>query len=579
MSTRRRYAVPFEDLLEGRAYVHYAAELDRCAILSPNGAVKIGASQLSQCVIVEPCEIGDDVVARGAILQGHIRDGCHIESNADVMGELGRDVYVGPHAIIEHGAAIGDGARIEDHVVVESNASVLEGITVGVGARIGRNAEVVDGPVPPKTLVAPGTMFRVTGPSDEAQRRGRWREGIPTLDDVDDDDEFEEEDDERVSPKDDEDDDRHYYGDIMAREGTEAGKMAGGLAHAYLLNFQPGTARSWVLAKLARIANSYARDRRISKQLIKEYRPDLVEHPVVKEVLRMQPLPTDEQLNDMSWDALSKASYDVWEGVTFHSGKSSGWQMLGERSNDVFVLSVPKPTYQQIVTQPHGRDPYGGEPVDAGQLLFEKTDWHPDRRISHPVGWVRTLIYPRKRTILIVEVQSDRFWMKFAHGKDRDALFRDYHAAIDENVNKALKGDSSYYGRPMDLYEREVEDVGEQEAHARQERRTRDWDAFLDATTNAALRLRDTYFESFASDAINIVVEWAFSRRFDQVLIFDRASRAKLGGEPPKDYYETIPKKYAVTGLVPLPDFVETYDWVPRNDMRVRRIVPNAPKP
>lgn len=574
MSTRRRYAVPFEELLEGRALVHYAAELDRCAILSPNGQVKIGAAQLSQCVIVEPCEIADDVVARGAILQGTIGSGCHIESNADVMGELGREVYVGPHAVIEHGASVGDGARIEDHVVIESNASIGDDITVGVGARIGRNAEVVDGPVPPKTIVAPGDIFALSGPSDEAHRRGRWREGIPTLDDYDE-DEDDGEDHERLSPRDTEEDDRHFYGDIMAREGAMPGKMAAGVAHAYLLNFQPGSARSWVLAKLARIANSHARDRRISKQLIKEHRPDLLEHPIVKEVLRMQPLPSDVQLNDMSWAALSQASYDVWEGVTFHSGDADAWQMVGPRSNDVFVLSVSKPAYEKLVPQPFGREPYGGERVSAENLLFEKVDWHPDKRVARPVGWVRTLIYPKQRTLLIVEVQSDRFWMKFAHGKDRDALFREYHSIIDQNVDKELKGDGSYYSRPMNLYERESEEVGEQEAHDRQERRTREWDAFLDATAEAALQLRNAYSESFASDALNVVVEWAFSHRFDQVLIFDRDSRAKLGGQPPKDYYETVPKKYAVTGLVPLPDFVDTYDWVPRAEMRVRRIVPN----
>jgi hypothetical protein len=91
---------------------------------------------------------------------------------------------------------------------------------------------------------------------------------------------------------------------------------------------------------------------------------------------------------------------------------------------------------------------------------------------------------------------------------------------------------------------------------------------------NAAQLLRDIYFKSFAADAINIVVEWAFSNRYKEVFILDQKSRKRLGGTPPKAYYDTIPKRYTKLGLSPLPGWVEIYNWVP-SDLKGRSITPN----
>ena len=154
---------------------------------------------------------------------------------------------------------------------------------------------------------------------------------------------------------------------------------------------------------------------------------------------------------------------------------------------------------------------------DQVAQTFGRVDesWHPDRDVPMSIGWARLLVYP-PQTVVVVEIQSDREWMGFR-----------------------------YQVSPWPLVQ---------------------------------TMLRKLYFETFAADALNFIVEWAFNNRYGEVLVLDHDSRKKLGGSPPKSFYDDFPKKYTISQPVPLVsgpfDYIRLYDWVPK-DLKVRRIIPN----
>jgi carbonic anhydrase/acetyltransferase-like protein (isoleucine patch superfamily) len=487
----RRYALPFAESIEGRALVHYAAQLDRVAIVSPDDDVKIGAARLEQCVVVGPCEIEDDVVAVAAILQGHIGAGCRIGAHSDIQGHLGPDVVVGEGVLVGREAFVGEGAELGDRSIVEEHAIVHEGAVVGVDAVVRRNAIVdINAVVSPRTEVAPGGFWSTA----DTRQGGEHRVRFITDDDSDDnsDDNF---------VIDSEEEDEYERGPEFPRRD----ELRGGYAPLLLSDFNPGTARSWALTKLARAAST-REDWRLDKETIRKQRPDLVDHPVTQEVLRRRPAPTADVLNDEAMSSLSTAHYDVFGTVRYHSG---GAQMLGDKDNDVFVLGVPPRVIDSIAGTV-------GLTRDNMDELFLKNDSHPDVLVRWAVGWVRTLLY-YPALVVIVEVQSDREWMKFK-------------------------------GRDGDL-------------HSRQRL--------------AAKMLREMYFKSFGEDAVNIIVEWAFNQRYREVFVLDRKSRAQLGGTPPKDYYDTIPKKFNNTGVKPLPRWIDLEGYSGLQGLTGRSIRPN----
>lgn len=541
----RRYSIPTEEGIEGRARVHYAAELDRCVILSPNGDVKIGAAHLSQCVIVGPCEIGDDVKAVAAILNGTIGDRVQIEAHADIMGTVEEGAVIRRGVIIKAGAFVGPDSEIGDNTVVHMNANIEGDVRVGAQSDIGEGSFVREGlRLPPRSLLRADSF--AVAPSDTRMEPSEDAVAMRLIDvsgdgydedavehigaggNEDEDDDFDEEEDEENEQNEEEE----SAGSSVRPDDWEPpalgsgavarpGQMAKGRARVELRDFHPGTARSWVLSKLARIANVRSKDGRISKKLVAEFRPDLLDHGVTKEVLRMAPPPTDQQLAEMSADALSPAAYDVYTGISFHAGNRPEWQMIGPKANDVFVFGVPARVWHEAL---QGVRPVLGDEYDEGRGgriesesdLFRKTNWHPDKGVSRPIGWVRTMIYP-KQVVVVVEIQSDREWMKFGWKPTPGA---DRHS----------------------------------------------WEMI-------AQRLRDIYFETFAADALNIVIEWAFANRYQEVQVLDHASRVKLGGHPPKSFYDDVPKKYTVSAVEPLVG-VRTYSWVP-DTLKVRRIIPN----
>jgi len=507
MAFDRRYSLPFEGGIDGDAEIDYGASIDRTVISSPNGGVRIGAARLEQCVVIEPCTIADGVVAIAAILQGDIGFGCHIAAHADIRGTLERRVEVHQGAVVALGATVGQDAVLFDRCIIETGAEVGDDATIGVEAVVKNDAFVKDGARVPRRAIIPAHGY--WDPTD-ARQRPNDKVPIYVVDDIDDDDDDDSTGERWVHSGSEEE----WSDDIMLGDGMVKGRPI-----LNLKDFNPGSARSWALSKLARVAALDGAYGTINKALIRTHRPDLLDHPATKEILRVQPPMTAAQINEESWLALSKAHYNLYTGVKFHSGETPDWQMIGPKANDVFVLGVPERVMEEVSAES------GAELYDIKRLLFEKTEWHPDQDVDYPVGWVRTLLYPRTLAV-VIEVQTDRTWMKFRWSPEDDTA----------------------YGNET-----------EEETKA------------IDA---AALALRGMYFDSFASDAINMVVEWAFANRYREVFILDRKSRKQLGGRPPKDYYDTIPKKYTKLGVSPLPMMVETYDWVPAG-MRGRSIRPN----
>lgn len=510
---QRRYGLPFEPMLEGDAAVDYGAVLDRCAILAPNGQVSIGHAVLVQCVIVEPCTIGDNVRATAAILQGRIDDGCLIEAHADIQGTLMEGAIARTGAVVQRDALVGPGAELLDGAVIRSGAEVGANATIGVHADVGEHAFVRDGARVPRRAAIPAEGY--WNPSDaRMERESSHGVAAHIVNEEDCEDEVGE-DEEDSSIGEDWDWERHGGGYL---------DMVRGHVSLILEDFRPGTARSWVLVKLARMAAFLSPDGRISKHLIRAHRSDLLEHPVVQEVLRMQPAPTAEQLNEMSWAALGEPAYNVFFGRKFHSGAAG--QMLGPKANDVFVLAVPERVWAELTSEVGRFDR-----VRAERVLFRTAEpWHPDRGLSRPIGWVRTVLYPH-RAAVVVEIQSDRPWMKF----------RWHPGDVSPDV-------------PSDEWLDEVVEY-----------RT---------LVTLAERLRSMYHPTFAQDALNVVIEWAFTERYGEVWVLDYQSRKVLGGTPPRDFYDKVPKKYTVSAPQPLPKFVHVYEAFV-DQVMARRIIPN----
>jgi carbonic anhydrase/acetyltransferase-like protein (isoleucine patch superfamily) len=536
----RRYSLPFEGQIVGRPRISPYAELDRTVVID-SGDVTIGAAYLTQCVVVGPVIIEDNVKATAAILglhadetaeglQASIGFGCEIEAHADIQGQLGQGVIVRRGAKVEANALVGDGVELMDRCFIGADAEIGNGAKIGVGATIGEHAFVHDGAVvPPNANIPAGGYWKGT----ESRMEDTDYVTLTVVDPED------------MEPE------AHVWQEDEFDEWGER-HMVKGRPQLYLPEFNPGSSRSWVLAKLARVAVLRGLDKPLNKADVRKHRPELLDHPVTKEMLRMRPPPTAEELNELSYNAIGETVYDVYTGIRFNAGDTPGWQMLTEDTNDVFVLGMPESVFEKAVEEIDDEfgwfetvteKDYEGEPhevtkeyfVDAEaarDALFPRVEWHPDRDVPLPIGWVRTILYPR-RALVIVEVQTDRPWMKF----DWHPVHLSMPDRYDDREDRAEQGQLLW---------------------------------------RLANKMREMYFEHFAADAINIVVEWAFTNRYQEVLILDRKSRAKLGGKPPKDYYETIPKKYTLSGPQPLPSFVKLYPWVAeKGPINARRIRPN----
>lgn len=86
----------------------------------------------------------------------------HSTASIDPNAELGDDVFVGPFAVIEAGARIGSGSRIEGHAQILGNVILGNECLVGHGTILGGNPQDVgfDPATPSGVIVGNQTTFR-----------------------------------------------------------------------------------------------------------------------------------------------------------------------------------------------------------------------------------------------------------------------------------------------------------------------------------------------------------------------------------------------------------------------------------
>jgi len=77
----------------------------------------------------------------------------HPTAVVDPQAELGRDVVIGPFCVVEAGACVGDGCRLESRAVIKSRSTLGTNNEIGEGAVIGGKAQHVHVHDPGGTLI------------------------------------------------------------------------------------------------------------------------------------------------------------------------------------------------------------------------------------------------------------------------------------------------------------------------------------------------------------------------------------------------------------------------------------------
>ena len=129
---------------------------------------------IGDVVIGENCFILPNVTLRGDYGSIEIGDGSNVQDNSVLHGacKLSRYVLVG-HAVIIHGATIGE------NVLVGMGAIVLDDVQVGEGCIIGAGAVVAPRTVIPPRKIVKGVPATITG--DAPPGRGSGPENGPRL--------------------------------------------------------------------------------------------------------------------------------------------------------------------------------------------------------------------------------------------------------------------------------------------------------------------------------------------------------------------------------------------------------------
>lgn len=77
----------------------------------------------------------------------------HFSAIVDSRAELGRDVVIGPFSIVEAGAILGDGCRLEARVVIKGRTTLGQNNEIGEGTVLGGHAQHLHRTDPGGTLV------------------------------------------------------------------------------------------------------------------------------------------------------------------------------------------------------------------------------------------------------------------------------------------------------------------------------------------------------------------------------------------------------------------------------------------
>lgn len=446
--------------------------------------------------------------------------------------EIGRETKVERGAHIEHAfilfdCYIGSNVSIEGTherpVVLGSNVRVGEGATLRAGVRLRDGVEVMPG-----TVMDAGTYV--------AQGRDVGSSSAPV---------------EIINPP------RHELPDT------------------------PGmTPTAWVLGKLADIAALHPK-RRLTKDMVRRTRPELLRLQATKKMLQIQPPVTMDQLTEMAIEEMTEfAKYDVimveqgWGNVETIERpgqlpaqyETGGGQQLTEFGNDVLLFNLSQ----------EGLDAYAREDAEDEEervlreaamrvfLHYGKQDWHPGGTDPLNVGWARFVAYMPQRAVLLEEVQSDLKIITAAH-KYLQLKGQLIHPIEIADLANKLHGRHFIAGSPE----------------------TREWstDEVLNHDDVRVLMFEAAAFlNDFYPTALSYVLRWAIAQGFDEVYYPTYRTKEAVAEEPPKSIYDKLPKRFQHAPVVEAPDWME-WTWRdasgerPDHPPQLRRLIPNEAEP
>jgi NDP-sugar pyrophosphorylase family protein len=170
-------------------------------------------------------------------------------------------------------------------------------------------------------------------------------------------------------------------------------------------------AEAWLYARLADVAGSG----KLTRDKVKRERPELLEHPLTKSLLKTRPLPTGPELTQLARGAKDAAKYRV------HIIRR-GWtelQRIGAAPNDVMRFEITPDLLDAIVAY---ADPKWHSLLKAEVVSYVERNNPHGTADRETLGWVRYFLVPDHGEIVVEEFQSDLPLLRWAMGESLDQL-------------------------------------------------------------------------------------------------------------------------------------------------------------
>ena len=304
--------------------------------------------------------------------------GARVGESTKVGGgvRLSGDCQVGNHCAIGDFATIGIKSELGDNVTLEARVHIASDVTIGkrstidVGAAVGSRATIGK---------------RVTIGRDSVVE-----EGVQIGDDAE-----------------------IAAAALVDQDVPEGGRVGGREAAsipAEIVIPVNANAEAWLYARLAEVAGPG----KLTREKVKRERPELLEHPLTKELLRTQPKPVGPELIALSEGAKDATKYLVKivpEGWT-------GLQRMGRSNNDVMRFQLSEPLLDELV---------GFAPETMHGVLEKEVLGYLQRHSVHEtaddltLGWVRFFTtapnVENLGLVVVEEFQSDLPLLRWAMGK------------------------------------------------------------------------------------------------------------------------------------------------------------------
>lgn len=333
---------------------------------------------LTHCDLSASCHVGHNSILEYVECQSDVRIGSDVEmdGSTNYAVEIERAVRIEDSVRIYAGARIGTETRIESHVTIHEQAQIGSDVTIQGDATVHDGATVENGVF--MGFESGVGMHAQVG--DGAQLGARsWVEEAT-----------------EVPP--------NYV--------VQPDEAYGGQEGDTVATLIPITATSevWLYERLAEIANG-----KLTKEAVKNTRPELLNHPLTQELLRMRPRPTRADLAQMA----RYANRDVKYMVEIVEHGWDGLQRIGRRDNDVMRFNYADELVESVTTSlaPEFRD-------DAVSYLKKsiKDDNVHETATERTLGWIR---YFHERDIIVIEeLQTDVAMLRDVMGVDPESIPR-----------------------------------------------------------------------------------------------------------------------------------------------------------